>query len=417
MDTSRPSLPSIVLCLLALAGTTGCGGGDDVTLGGSAGVRNGAIVGTVRGNGAQGVLPILGATVVAVRQEAPPITRSTQTDVNGEFVFSNLPVGRYRLGYSALGFASIPAQSTGAVDAYVESGAFVRVPPVILDATAGGGGFQGGGGGPANLIVTLLDSATGEPINNATVTAGVASISGAINGVYSLLVPASSSGPVPSPVGLSAQAEGYDPQSLTPREVGIVAGQLVTISARMGPFPVAISGRIRVPGGFEALLSTVEVRVNGISPSYTAANVNATTGSFRLTVPASTSTLQRVFTLTFVSPHFNLTVVSGVVAPQGGGLTLPADVVLTPIGVAVTGTVLTSLSQEPGAGSTVTIQELGRQVPIVGGTYSFASVPTGSRLTLAVAAFNALGGLETASVSIVPTTNGGTFVVPTIVTR
>lgn len=401
----------LAVCLLALVlavFSTGCGGGgDDVTLGGGAGVSNGAITGKVQGAGAQGVLPILGATVVAVRQDNQPFTRSTQTDANGDFVLSDLPLGRWRVGYSADGFAPIPAQSAGA-DVFVESGRFSQVPPVILTVTTGG--FARG---PSNLIVTLLDAATGEPIDGATVTAGVAATSQSNGGTYSLSVP----GVGQNTVGLSAQADGYDPQSLTPREVTVVEGGSVQVTARMGPGPAGVSGRIVVPGAFQSLLSTVEIRVVGISAAYTAANVNPTTGSFRLTVPASTAFKTRVFTITFVSPYFNVAAVSGVVSPLGGSLTLPADVVLTPIGVGVTGTVVDSLSRIPGPGSTVTIRELGVSAPIVNGQYSFGAVPMGQPLTFVASVINGIGQLETASVVVTPTVNGGVFVVPTIITR
>ena len=401
-------LAVLLFTLVVSLACSGCGGGgdDDIDFGGG-GISNGGVVGKVQGAGSQGVLPILGATVVAVRQDNQPFTRSTQTDANGDFVLSDLPLGRWRVGYSADGFAPIPAQS-GGTDVFVESGRFSQLPPVILTATTGG--FSRG---PSNLIVTLLDVATGEPIDGATVTAGVAATSQSIGGVYSLAVP----GLGQNTVGLSAQADGYDPQSLTPREVTVVEGGSVQVTARMGPAPSGVSGRIVVPGAFQSLLSTVEIRVLGISAAYTAASINPTTGSFRLTVPASNSFNRRVFTITFVSPFFNVAAVSGVVAPQGGSLTLPQDVVLTPIGVGLTGTVLDSLSRIPGPGSTVTIRELGISAPIVNGQYSFAAVPIGQPLTFAAAAINGIGQLETGTVIVTPTINGGVFVVPPIITR
>lgn len=402
-------MPRILFCVLVLASfISGCsgGGGDDVDLGG--GVSNGGLTGRVQGAGAQGILPILGATVVAVRQESLPVSRTTQTDANGDFVLSSLPVGSYRVGYTADGFAPIAATSSAAQQVFVESGRFQALPAVTLTATTGGFSTSGG-----NVVVTLLDAATGEPVNVATVTAGVASSSVASNGSYTLAVPGTGA----APVGLSAQAEGYDPNSLSPREVIFVPGQTISVTARLAPFPAGISGRLVVPGAFQNLLSTVEIRVPGIAASFTAANVNPTTGSFRLTVPASNSFRQRVFQILFVSPFFNLAAISGVVAPQGGSLTLPSDVVLTPIGVGLSGQVVDSGSRIPGPGSTVTIQELGAQVPIVNGTYFFSAVPVGSRITLVASAFNVFGQLETGSLSVIPSSNGGTFVVPTIVTR
>src|SRR5262249_6744499 len=158
----------------------------------------------------------------------------------------------------------------------------------------------------------------------ATVTAGVASTSLASNGVYSLAVPGTGA----SPVGLSAQAEGYDPASLTPSQVTFVPGPDVTLTATLAPFPANVSRRLVVPGAFANEPAPVQIHAAGLASTYTSANVNATTGTFSLTVPASSSFQQRIFSLTFVSPFFNLVVVPGVVAPQGGSLTLPADVVL-----------------------------------------------------------------------------------------
>lgn len=392
--------------LVLTCSISGCGGGgSESDLGG--GISNGGLTGKVQGAGAQGILPVLGATVVAVRSEANPVSRTTQTDANGDFVLSNLPLGTYSVGYTATGFAPIQAGSSQAQTVVIESGRFQALPAVTLTATTGGFSTSGG-----NVVVTLLDAATGEPVNTATVTAGLASSSSASNGTYTLAVPGTGA----TPVGLSAQAEGYDPNSLDPREVTFVPGQAITVTARIAPFPASVNGRVVVPGAFANLLSTVEIRVPGIAASYTQGAVNPTTGSFRIIVPASSSFRQRVFQILFVSPYFNLASVSGVIAPQGGALSLSQDVVLTPIGVGLTGTVVDSGSRVPISG-TVTITQLGTQATLVGGTYTFNSVPTGQALTLVASAFNAFGQLETGSIVVTPTTNGGTFVVPTIVTR
>ena len=393
----------LVLVSLFIGGCNDSGSSD---LGG--GISNGALLGNVKGAGAQGTLPILGATVVAVRQESLALTRTTQTDANGDYVLSALPLGNYRVGVSADGFAPIPATSSAGQSAFVESGRTSQLPGFIMTATTGGFSTSGG-----NVVMTLLDGATGEAVNTATVTAGVASSSTASNGTYVLAVPGTGA----TPVGLSAQAEGYDPNSLTPREVTFVPGQAVTLTARINPFAAGINGRVVVPGAFQNLLSTVEIRVPGIAASYTASNVNAATGSFSLTVPASSSSRTRIFSLTFVSPYFNLAVVSGLVAPQGGSLSLTSDVVLTPIGTGLSGTVLDSGSRIPLAGSSVTIVELGQQASLTNGQYSFGAVPIGSPLTLRASAFNAFGQLETGTIVVTPTQNGGTFVVPTIITH
>lgn len=400
MARSLPVLLFLVSVLLA-----GCGGGGSSDLGG--GITNGGITGNVQGAASAGVLPIVGATVVAVRQEQIALTRTTQTDARGDFVFTDLPLGTWSVGYTALGFVPVAAGSSGASSVYVESGTVEQAPPVILAASTG---LVTSGG---NVSLTLLDAATGAPINTATVTAGVASSSVAVNGVYTLAVPGTGA----TPVGLSAQATGYDPNTLTPAQFTFVPGQTVTLTATLAPYAVNVNGRIVVPGAFASSLSTVQIHVAGIASAFTGGTVNPTTGTFSLTLPASTSSQTRVFSLTFVSPFFNLLVVPNVVAPAGGALTLTSDVVLTPIGVGLAGTVVDSASAVPQSGSTVTIQELGVQSPIVNGSYSFAAVPTGFPLTLNATVIDALGLAETGSVVVTPTVNGGTFTVPTIVTH
>src|SRR5258707_248395 len=122
---------SFCLAFFPVLFTAGCGGGgNDATFGGSAGISNGGFLGNVQGAGSQGVLPILGALVVAVRQNSPPVTRTTQTDANGDYVLSNLPLGSYSIGFSAAGFAPVPAQTVSSLSGFVESGSFTRLQPV-----------------------------------------------------------------------------------------------------------------------------------------------------------------------------------------------------------------------------------------------------------------------------------------------
>ena len=240
------------------------------------------------------------------------------------------------MGISADGFAPIPAQSTAGISAFVESGRISQqLPPVILQATTGGFSTSGG-----NVVVTLLDAATGEPINTATVTAGVASTSAASNGTYTLAVPGTGA----TPVGLSAQAEGYDPNTLTPREVTFVPGQAVTLTARIAPSQPGSRGASWCRARSEPALDRGDPRGRHLGRLHRRQRERGHRLTFRLTVPASNSS-PRVFSLTFVSPFFNLVVVPNVVAPAGGSLSLPGDVILTPIGVGLSGTVLDSGSR------------------------------------------------------------------------
>lgn len=393
---------------------TGCGGGGGGFGDGGAGVSNGGIVGNIRGIGELGTLPIAGAFVTVSRQIDPMIIRSTRSDGNGDFVFSDLPVGPYSMEASANGF--IPRSFGNVV--FVEPGFFSEVGPVTLDATLAIGN--------SNLVVTVLDAVTGEPIENALVTAGIASTSRGSGGVYSLSVPVSSQGSAAPAVGLSVQAGGYDPATVEPRSVTIVPGQLVSVIARVRPLGGQISGRVRI-SSFEGIftgngaLSTVSIQIPDVPSSYSQGFIDTVTGEFVINVPATSSTNPRTFTLTFVSPYFEIAIVPGIVAPVGGRTRLASDVVLVPIGVGLTGTVLTSSGTFPGgtAADTATLVELGRSVSIVAGRYSFPGIPVGTELTLRLSAFNAVTNrVETAAVPVAPiSTTDGSFVIPTVITR
>jgi len=400
--------------MMAFFGLAGCGGGGGEGLFGSAGVSNGGILGSVHGVAYLGTLPISGAFITASRQVPPAITRSTRSDVDGQFAFTDLPVGLYRIVVSAQGFV----QSVSIVEVYVESGTFAQVQPIFLNSTIPLG--------PSNLVVNLLDESTGNPIDDAVVSAGTATTSQGAGGVYGLAVPLSLASQSPPVVALSVQAEGYDTSSVNPRTVTLYPGEVVTVTVTLQPLRSTITGQLRISSleGFylsSGALGTVSLFVSNVSSSFSQGVVDAATGQFRVLMPASTSRRTRTFTLTFSSPLFELAVISGIVSPQANGSSIVTGVTLVPVGVTLSGQVFTSTGSPAGAGNlaTITVTELGITENIVNGQYSVAGIPVGVPLTLAIVAFNpSFGLLETGRLVVQPVmTPNGVFFAPTITTR
>lgn len=401
--------------------------------GGSAGVDDGTVIGRVFSDASSlssSKSPIGGVTVVLRRQTPQPLViRRTTTDANGNFVFTSTPIGNYTIGYSKEGFLPIdPVISTTTTrtnqvgrDIIVESGQTVVVPDVTLETNR-----QTGSG---TLVLTVLDEATGDPVNFATVTAGVVvSSNGGNNGVYTLSVPilpddgTTRDTPLESNTkGVLVQADGY---SINQFQLGLVANETVRRTVFLKPLPVVIDGLIRI-SRFQNLfdLTRVEVKLTNTQSSLdgTPLVVNAApNGLFTIAnVPASNANLTRTFNLRITHPDLQTTVITNVVAPRAGDRTIPLTIVMNPLTVDVTGTVLvatpsvaTPVPQPdlPGNG-TVVIEETGQSAAIVNGNYTIAGVPTrmaanSSALTLRAAAFDSFGQLRTGSATIRPQSDG-----------
>lgn len=402
--------------------------------GGSAGVDDGTVIGRVFSDASSvssSKSPVGAVTVVIRRNQPQPLViRRTTTDANGNFVFTSVPIGTYTVGYSKEGFLPIdPVISTTTTrtnqvgrDIIVESGQTVVVPDVTLETNR-----QAGSG---TLVVTVLDEVTGDPVSFATVTAGVVvSSNGGNNGVYTLSVPIlpddETSGTTPlesSSKGVLIQADGY---GINQFQLGMVANETVRRTVFLKPLPVVIDGLIRI-ARFQNLfdLQRVEVKAtNTQSPlDGTPLIVNAApNGLFTLAnVPASNATLTRTFNLRITHPDLQTVVITNVVAPRSGDRTIPLTIVMTPLTVDVTGTVLvatpavaTPVPQPdiPGNG-TVVIVETGQSAAIVNGNYTIPGVPTRhapgtpTELTLQAAAFDSFGQLRIASTNIRPVSDG-----------
>lgn len=404
-----------------------------VGCGGSAGVDDGTVIGRVFSDASSlssSKSPLGGVTVVLRRQTPQPLViRRGTTDANGNFVFASTPIGSYTVGYSKEGFLPIdPVIATTTTrtnqvgrDIIVESGQTVIVPDVTLETNR-----QTGSG---TLVLTVLDEATGDPVNFATVTAGVVvSSNGGNNGVYTLSVPilpddgTSRDTPLESNTkGVLIQADGY---SINQFQVGMVANETVRRTIFLKPLPVVIDGLIRI-SRFQNLfdLTRVEVKLTNTQSSLdgTPLVVNAApNGLFTISnVPASNANLTRTFNLRITHPDLQTQVITNVVAPRAGDRTIPLTILMTPLTVDVTGTVLvatpsvaTPVPQPdlPGNG-TVVIEETGQSAAIVNGNYTIAGVPTrqaagSTALTIRAAAFDSFGQLRTGQATIRPVSDG-----------
>lgn len=424
---------------VSLAMMLGCGG--------SAGVDDGTVLGRVFSDASSvssSKSPIGGVVVVLRRQTPTPIvTRRTTSDANGNYVFTSVPIGQYTIGYSKEGFLPIdPVIATTTTrtnqvgrDLIVESGQTVLVPDVTLETNR-----QTGSG---TLVLTVLDEVTGDPVNFATVTAGVVvSSNGGSNGVYTLSVPilpddqTTRDTPLESSTkGVLIQADGYN---INQFQLGLVASETVRRTVFLRPLPVVIDGLIRV-ARFNNLydLARVEIKATNTQSSLdgTPLIVNAApNGLFTLAnVPASNANLTRTFNLRITHPDLQTQVITNVVAPRAGDRTIPLTILMEPLTVDVTGTVLvatpavaTPVPQPdvPGNGNAV-IVETGQGSAITNGSYTIFGVPTrnalgSSSLTLSVSAFNTFGQLRTGTITIKPQSLGtpgnptAPFLVPTI---
>jgi hypothetical protein len=398
--------------------------------GGSAGVENGTILGQIfsdASSASSARSPIAGATVVINRQGAIlQVIRRTLTDANGNYVFTDVPVGNYQIGFAKEGF--IPISSTlststtitnqTALNLFVEPGQTVVVQDVTLQTN-----LQTGSG---VLILTVLDAITGDPIINALVSCGPSTTSnGGNNGVYTLSVPVQ-----PTDVNIqntplqnsarqiAIQADGYANGLLT---VGIVANQTVAQTIYMQPLQVQFEGLLRI-SQFQSLynLNAIDIKITNTTGTIVGPDAD---GVFTIAgVPASNSNLTRTFNIRFTNPDLQTLVLTNVVSPRAGATTIPQIISLNPTVVDVTGTVFDSGTFPPNG--TVTIQETGQSAAVVNGQYTIPAVPTrafaghpNNPLTLQIRVINRGGGLEQGTVQVSPVSNGSPnpiFVVATV---
>lgn len=370
--------------LVALAVMLGCGG--------NAGVDNGTVVGRVFSNASgisQSRTPLANVTVVLRRTAGTlAVIRRGLSDANGQFVFGEVPVGPYTLGYSRQGFIPIdPNQGSSttvtnlvARDIFVEPASTTIVPDVTLDTN-----FQTGS---STVVITVLDSITGDPITAGTVSAGVVVTSnGGNNGVYTLNVPIQpgDTSDFTSPLGAGAgiftvQADGF--QTFT-GNIGLVANETIRQTVFLIPTTVRIEGLVRV-ARFEALFDLLQVAIKITNAAVTVTGPDLR-GFFTISnVPSSNSQFTRTFNIRFTHHNLQTFVLSNFVAPRSGERSVPLVVTMTPITVDVVGSVIDASGNLPNSGlglDTATILETGQSTNIVNGAYTIPAVPVRNRLT------------------------------------
>ena len=436
-----------ILLAVTMLSIVGCGG--------SAGVDQGSIHGVVFGNasgGSASEAPLAGVTIVAVREGGEPeIIRTTQTDANGEFVFTDLPTGSYTLGYDIQGYRTITTEEGNTIDrsaigdqvrVFVEPGRTSEAPDQILVALA----QQGDG----TLVLTLLDRVTSDPITHATVLAGSAVTSnGGTNGVYTLSVPVivqdpnAQAGTQPDPTTVKLTADGYDENDTDANFiVQLVANETVTLTKTMNPLAAFITGQIQI-SAYQTLYNLTDVIISSDRISRRDLTRNLlieTSGYFSVGVPSSNAFNTRQFNLRFDHPLLNEAVVSNIVVPRANGTRqLTSPVVMTPITVDLVGTVSDSNGNAPnqlnpsGLPDTATVRETGQMANIINGAYTIPNVPTAStqvqpnQFNVDVVAYNpfatnpsgGVGAVEQGTTTVTPVSDGTanpTFQVPLITT-
>ena len=362
----------------------------------NAGVSNGSIRGTVFSNRAGGSLsktPEPGVNVVAVFDGSPEIIRTEQSDGNGQYSFSSLPVGKYTLGFLKDGFEPITTEKgtsrtqtaigEGTVRVFVETGSTVTAADVTLVEKAPEG--------DGTVIVNVIDRVTGDRVDGATVTVGTASTNNSSNGQYVLTVsvqaPADGSQTAGEPLPLTINAEGYATDGEVPSNLPALAGQTVAYTITLPPVLGSLEGQVSFEK-YDQLydISQVKVTVDGVPDSILNASVGGN-GFFSLQVPVRTATNQRSYTLRVTRKGFLDQVANNILGPIAGSIRVDIPP-LVPETVTIVGTVENPFTQFPAV-----VVEAGLEGGITGGTplvqgtlgtYSIDGVPTNTDQPLTV---------------------------------
>lgn len=345
--------------------------------GGSAGVDNGTIIGKVFSNlrdRSAVRLPEAGVTVVAQRESGnPQIIRTTVTDANGLFSFSDLPTGPYVIGYAKEGFQTIDTQSGASsqrtavgsqVRVFIDSGRTAVAPDVTMRAL-----FPSG---DVTLIVTVRDITTGQPISDATVTASTISQQQNTNGVYTLAVPILRTnddvfGSVRI-ITVIARAEGFQPftgNSGSDPQIRVLPGETQRLTINLTPLSGQDSGAVAIKGSYRftsfqnllALTQNIRLSVRDLSDTLlndVNARINPATGTWEVSgLPPSTASITRQFNFVFEHPNIKTFTLQRVLMPKTGTKTIVDPVLLEPITVDVIGT----RNASADAGNTVCVPD------------------------------------------------------------
>jgi hypothetical protein len=137
-------------------------------------------------------------------------------------------------------------------------------------------------------------------------------------------------------------------------------------------------------------------------------------------VPASSASRNRSFDLSFALQGSSIATIPNVLAPRGGARSIGSSVRVNAVKTEVAGNVVASDGSLPIAGriTQAVIVELGRAVPISGGTFALSGVPVGRPLTLQVSVENpSTGAIEVGQTTFTAANGGGVFHVPPIITQ
>lgn len=404
----RPTKVLITIFLLAIALQKNVDGG-------SAGVKNGTVRGLIHLSNKQ---PVSGVVITLLRQEQPPIIRSTISDNNGHYAFYNVPVGKYNLEFSKLGFSSIKSSDSNSNNSsnrthshvYVESGALVTVPPTTLRSL---GAF-----GRTEVKIRLIDQITGETIEKASLTLGnqaTNSVNSAGEFNLSLNFPPTDQN-IPKSK-LSITSPGFENLTDTiPTTAGQTNSFLIPVMPKMG----LIEGTIDFSQFPQSNLNTVtNIQISNISADILDAEIDPS-GHFSVAVPVSTESNLRLFDLRIHTRGFQPVLLKNITAPFSGASTLIQPVRLVAITKAVSGAIVTGngASPVPSGLNQAFIKELGISSAISNGKYQFQAVPVGVDLTLHAFIMNRIGRVEKIETTLKVTENGrDIFVLPTLITQ
>jgi len=384
---------------------------------GSAGVKNGSISGVVYGD--EG--PLSEVYVVAVREGEPPIIRSVLSSTDGTYVFHNLPLGNYTIGYSRFGYKPITTEegdpeNQSAVGeqtrTFVESGTGSIAPDTYLIKLPGGEG-------PSEVEITLVDAITGEPIKHATILIGSAVADGGGNGNYNADVNAEhdEDGELQQQK-IVITADGYEEYTSL---VTIPGGEATNQTIAVKPMMVTLSGVVQLDPSLDpAEYTNIQVVVPNVPSKFSQGQVLNGTGLYEVSVPASNGKNTRLYSIQFRLNGHNMTSVNNVVAPRAGGTYVKTPVTIQANNSAATGRVALSNGSIPtsdGINSAV-IVELGQSITVNNGTFSFSQVPIGRPLTIEISVRNPdTGAIEIGRVNFTATEANGSFNLPTIITE
>ncbi|PCJ21279.1 MAG: hypothetical protein COB02_01465 [Candidatus Cloacimonadota bacterium] len=380
---------------------------------GSAGVRNGTIRGTVLDD-SNNILQ--GAYVITQFEGDPPFQRNAMTNSEGIYVFNNMPVGSYTIGFSKNGYQSHtlsegpPAtndQHGNIISAYVESGATYTVSPVRLSFL--------GASGQAIVRLKLVDSYTGEVVKDSQVILGATSSNGSSNGFHETTVSVTPNIDGLPNLPLIINTPGYEGLE---EQIQAIPNEVNEFTVELTPHLSAIQGRVELNGfPFPKLLSNAHISVDNIDIEKVNAKVDSG-GFFHISVPASTDKNKRSFNVRIHLQGFQDIIISNIISPIAGATTIQQTIKLTPITIMVRGQVTSSSGIAPkvSAMNQAFIKELGISANIQNGFFSFLQIPTSIPLSLKIIQLNIENEVEVGEAKFTAIRNGtNQFIIPGII--